>query len=105
WKKLNLIDRLAGMGPMLLNVSIDGGIRETFEKWRLRANYDEVRANLRELAEAKRARNSVFPIMTFNVCLMKDNIDEVEDIVEWGREAGVAMINFQNMYPYVDGLD
>ncbi|MDK2973457.1 MAG: hypothetical protein PWP23_3212 [Candidatus Sumerlaeota bacterium] len=105
WKRLGVVEQLAGMGPMLLNVSIDGGTRETFEKWRLKANYDEVRANLRELREARDRAGSPFPITTFNVCLMKDNLEEVEEIVDWGAEAGVSVINFQNLYPYVDGLE
>lgn len=105
WKRLGIVDRLAGIGPMLLNVSIDGGTKETFEKWRLKANYEEVRENLLDLRRARERAGTPFPITTFNVCLMKDNIEEVEQIVDWGAEAGVAVINFQNMYPYVGGLE
>lgn len=105
WKRLGLIGQLAGMGPMLLNVSIDGGTKETFEKWRLRARYEEVRENLLELQRARQALASPFPIVNFIVCLMKDNIGEVEQIVDWGAEAGVSVISFQNMYPYNKMMD
>ncbi|MEO8376575.1 MAG: radical SAM protein, partial [Candidatus Sumerlaeota bacterium] len=100
WKKLGIVDQIAGLGPMLLMVSIDGGKKETFEKWRLRANFEEVRANLRELNEAKKAKNSPFPTVNFISCLMKDTIGELNDIVDLGAEAGASVIIFQNMYPY-----
>ncbi|MCC7391621.1 radical SAM protein [Candidatus Sumerlaeota bacterium] len=100
WKKLDIIDQVAGIGPMLLMVSIDGGTKQTFEKWRLRADFDEVRANLRELNEAKKRKGSPFPIVNFISCLMKDTIGELNQIVDVGAEAGASVIIFQNKYPY-----
>lgn len=100
WKKLDMIDKIAGIGPMLLMVSVDGGTKETFEKWRLRANFDEVRENLRALREAKARKGTVFPIVNFISCLMKDTIGEVEQIVDVAAEADAKVIIFQNMYPY-----
>lgn len=105
WKKLDMIEKIAGIGPMLLMCSIDGGTKQTFEKWRLRADFDEVRANLRELNEAKKRKGAAFPIVNFISCLMKDTIGEVEDIVEVGREAGAKVIIFQNMFPYNKLMD
>lgn len=104
WKRLGVVEKLAGKGPMLLNVSVDGGTKKTFEKWRLNANFDEVRDNLRSLREAKQAIGSPFPLLTFVTCLMRENIDEVEQIVDIGAEAGAASILFQNMLPYNDRL-
>jgi len=100
WKRYGLVERLAGIGPMLLNVSIDGGTRETFEKWRKGANFDEVRENLLLLRANKEKKGTPFPIVNFITCLMKDNIGEVENIVDLAGEAGVSVITFQNMFPY-----
>ncbi len=105
WKKLGMVNQLAGLGPMLLNVSIDGGTKQTFEKWRLRAGFEEVRANLRELNEAKRRTNAPFPVVNFISCLMKDTIGEVEQIVDLAAEAGANVVIFQNMYPYNKLMD
>jgi len=104
WKRLGVVEKFAGKGPMLLNISIDGGTKETFEKWRVNANFDEVRDNMRSLKEAKERKGSPFPVTTFVTCLMRDNIAEVEQIVDLGAEAGVASILFQNMYPYNKSL-
>ncbi|CAN5418577.1 hypothetical protein BH09SUM1_BH09SUM1_12690 [soil metagenome] len=100
WKKLDIIDQIAGLGPMLLNVSIDGGTKATFEKWRLRANFEEVRENLRALREAKQKKGTQLPVVNFISCLMQDTIGEVEEIVDVAAEAGAAVVVFQNMYPY-----
>ncbi len=105
WKKLGMVDQLAGLGPMLLMVSIDGGTKETFEKWRLRANFEEVRENLVELNEAKQRKNTPFPVVNFISCLMKDTIGEVENIVDLAAEAGARVVIFQNMYPYNELMD
>jgi MoaA/NifB/PqqE/SkfB family radical SAM enzyme len=105
WKRYNIVDQLAGIGPMLLNVSIDGGTKATFEKWRLKANFDEVRENLIELRQAKERKNTPFPIINFISCLMKDTIGEVEQIVDLAAETGSSVVIFQNMYPYNKLMD
>jgi MoaA/NifB/PqqE/SkfB family radical SAM enzyme len=105
WKKYDVFDRLAGIGPMLLNVSIDGGTKATFEKWRLRANFDEVRENLLLLRKAKEAKGTPLPIVNFISCLMRDTIGEVEQIVDLAIEAGASVITLQNMYPYNKLMD
>lgn len=105
WKKLGLVDQLAGIGPMLMMVSIDGGTKATFEKWRKRANFDEVRENLRLLREAKEKKDTPYPIVNFISCLMKDTLPEVEKIVDLADEAGAKVVVFQNMFPYNKLMD
>lgn len=105
WKKLDMIDKLAGIGPMLLMVSVDGGTKDTFEKWRKRANFEAVRENLRALREAKARKGTPFPIVNFISCLMKDTIGEVEQIVDIAAEADARVIVFQNMFPYNKLMD
>lgn len=106
WKKRDLIEPLAALGrPMLLMVSIDGGTKPTFEKWRKNAIFEEVRENLRLLREAKERNGTPFPMVNFISCLMKDTIGEVCDIVDLAAEAGASVIVFQNMYPYNKLMD
>lgn len=105
WKRYGVVEKLAGIGPMLLNVSIDGGTKETFEKWRKKADFEEVKANLRELRAAKEVKGTPFPIVNFISCLMKDTIGEVEQIVDIAAEAGASVVVFQNMYPYNKLMD
>ena len=105
WKKLDVFDKIVGMGPMILVTSIDGGTKATFEKWRKNADFESVRENLRLMKAAKERAGTHVPMINFLVCLMKDNIGEVEQIVDMGAEAGASVISFQNMYPYNKAMD
>jgi MoaA/NifB/PqqE/SkfB family radical SAM enzyme len=101
WKKRDLIEPLASLRrPMLLMVSVDGGTKATFEKWRRNAIFEEVRENLQLLRAAKERNGTPFPVINFISCLMKDTIGEVEQIVDLAAEAGAGVIVFQNMFPY-----
>lgn len=99
------IEALPRLGPMLLNISMDGGRKETFERWRRGADFDEVIGNLKALNEAKRRAGSVHPIVNFNVCLMTENLDETELLVDLAEEVGATVVLFQTMFPYVKELD
>jgi MoaA/NifB/PqqE/SkfB family radical SAM enzyme len=101
WKRKGAIEILPTLGPMIITVSFDGGTKETFEKWRKPAIFEEVLGNLAALRDEKKRLNTPFPIVNFLVCLMKDNIGETEKLVEIAAEHGISVLTFQNMYPYV----
>lgn len=105
WKRRGAIEVLPTLGPMIIMMSIDGGTKETFEKWRKPAKWDDVTTNLRALRDAKRAAGTPHPMVNFICCLMKDNIDEVEQLVDLAIECEVAVVLFQNMYPYVKAME
>lgn len=104
WARRGVIEDLTKVGPMLLMISFDGGTKETFEKWRRPAKWETVLENLGALRDAKKKANTPFPVLNFIVCLMKDNINELENIVDLAAEFGIGVILFQNMYPYVEDL-
>jgi len=99
------VEELPTLGPMLLMISIDGGTKETFEKWRKGADFDKVREALRALKASRERHNVPYPLVNFIVCLMKENIHETEEIIDVAAEAGAAVVVFQTMYPYVKELD
>lgn len=105
WRRRGAIEVLPKLGPMIITVSFDGGTKQTFEKWRKGANWEEVLGNLAALRDEKARLGTPHPIVNFLVCLMRDNIGETEKIVEIAREHNVAVVVFQNMYPYVAGLE
>ncbi|MDX2176059.1 MAG: radical SAM/SPASM domain-containing protein [Candidatus Sumerlaeia bacterium] len=104
WKRRGFIDVLPRLGPMIIMVSFDGGTKETFERWRRPAIFEDVIDNLAALKAAKARHGSVHPIVNFLCCLMKDNMGETERIVEIAAEHGVSVVVFQNMYPYVEAV-
>ncbi|MBN1517985.1 radical SAM protein [Candidatus Sumerlaeota bacterium] len=97
-------DALVGDRPLLLQFSIDGGTKPTFESIRIRADFDKVVAGMEALVERKRAKGAVYPVLAFIVCLMKENLYELDKIVELGAKFGVGAINVQKLYPYIDSV-
>ncbi len=100
-----MIEELPTLGPMLLQISVDGGTKETFEKWRRGADFDQVRSSLIALKESRERHRSPYPVINFIVCLMKENVDETELIVDLAAETGTSVIVFQTMFPYVKELE
>ncbi len=92
------IDRLVGVRPLLLNLSIDAGTPEIFEKVRLGAKFDEVAENLDRLAAAKRAKAVPFPVMSVNMTLMRDTIGDVRAVVDLARRWDIHHIVAQTIY-------
>ncbi|MCX7013398.1 MAG: radical SAM protein [Candidatus Sumerlaeota bacterium] len=93
-------ERLVGLGPMIINVSIDGATRETFEQVRRGASFDEVVGNLAALREIKERRRSPFPLVQIFWCILKENLGEEERLAELARRAGVASVWIQPAYDY-----
>jgi molybdenum cofactor biosynthesis enzyme MoaA len=89
--------RLVGTRFLILNLSIDAGTREVFEKVRLGAKFDEVMANVDRLVEMKRRLNAVFPVLSINMTLMKDTLGEVEAVVDFARRWQAPVITAQTV--------
>lgn len=102
--KQHHIDGLVSMGPTLLFFSIDGGTKETFEKIRINAKFEKVVDNLMAVAEKKKSTGAPYPVLGFIVCLMKENVHELNEIVELAARAGVAHVIVQKLFPYVEQL-
>jgi MoaA/NifB/PqqE/SkfB family radical SAM enzyme len=86
-------DKLANSELNHLNVSIDSPNEETFKKIR-NTSVARVIKNIRYL-------NSVAPHINIgiNVVVMKDNLNELPDIIEIGKEIGAKEIVYQMVHP------
>lgn len=60
--------------------SFDGTTKETYEKIRVGANFDEVCGNVQRLVQWKELMNSPLPEICFRFCFFKHNIHEVPDV-------------------------
>ncbi len=96
------IDRLLSLKKVILVCSIDSAKKETFEYIRRGANFESVIENLRMLKRKKDVRGQVFPIVNFIVCVMKQNVDELSDLVRLAHEVGAPLVLAQNILPYTD---
>lgn len=72
-----------------INLSIDGGCKETFERLRPGANWDRLMANIGRLMKLRAESGSPFPEINIRYILMKENIRELPRMVDIAADFGV----------------
>jgi hypothetical protein len=70
---------------MTINVSLDG-TGEAYERVRIGAKFDEVRANIRKLKEVVHAAPSPKANIGISMCVMKSNILDLPNLVRFARD-------------------
>lgn len=58
WRNESVISQIMNAGPDLLEISVDAGGKEGYERSRIKGNYEKLLHNLKMLAEEKRRRKS-----------------------------------------------
>lgn len=89
-KRLDLIDRHFSN----IQISLDGGTKETFEYIRRGLKFEDVCSNIELLS---RRCPDLYKEIT--VVLMRQNITELEKIVDFARSVNVNQVIFHNMTP------
>ncbi len=100
------IDRLLEQGVTRLVVSIDAATRETFEKVRIRGDYDRLMRNMNYLLEAKERKKSVLPLIRVSFVANQINQHEVEDFKAFWQEKVdyMSIQKFCAMEDFTDSL-
>ncbi len=111
------IEKLMEVLNFSFAVSLDGATKETIERIRVNANFDEQLAILRRFREYTRARNTD---LSLTFCFMRQNWHEFGDFClfadEWGCNVGINTVNrppefaVNNLPPHelrklVDGME
>ncbi|MFA5391139.1 MAG: radical SAM protein [Candidatus Omnitrophota bacterium] len=65
-----------------LYISIDGATKETYEKIRVGADFDQVVHNIKYIVDAKRKHKTMFPEISFHFIISKTNYKEVPRMIE-----------------------
>lgn len=84
-----MASRCIESGLEQLVLSLDGADQQTYEAYRVGGNLDRVLRNLKILVEAKKARGSLFPIITVRVLLNRHNETQIPEIRQLARRLGV----------------
>jgi MoaA/NifB/PqqE/SkfB family radical SAM enzyme len=63
-------------------LSIDAATKKTYEKIRVNSNFDKVVSNIKRFIQLKKEMNSPLPEICFRMAFFKDNIQEVEKLIE-----------------------
>lgn len=71
-------NRIIDSGIAFLNVSLDGTVKEVYEKIRVRAKYEQVVENVQRFFRMRKARGATLPHVILRMIKMRETIDDVE---------------------------
>ena len=74
-----------------ITLSIDGASQETYSKYRVGGNFNNVIANVKKLQDIKKAAGSKFPQLKWQYILMEHNELEIGRAKEIAKELGVSI--------------
>jgi MoaA/NifB/PqqE/SkfB family radical SAM enzyme len=100
----DVIDAILANGITLVAVSVDGATKGTFEAIRRGADFGRLLGNVRALVRRRAESGRQRPRIRFGVVMMRDNIEELPEIVTLAWRLGVEELNFFHAVIY-DGLD
>jgi MoaA/NifB/PqqE/SkfB family radical SAM enzyme len=81
-----------------IQASIDSVNPERFRKIRVNGDFNLVVRNLRKLIELKRKRNYKKPIISLKMVVMKENLDEVEEVINFGVKEGIERFYIDTVF-------
>jgi radical SAM protein with 4Fe4S-binding SPASM domain len=90
-------ERCVTSGLDCLHISIDGSTAETYERIRLRAHYDRVVGNLERIVAARRRLKSALPKLRIVMVLMRQNLQELPDLVRFAHRHSIESIFVQHL--------
>ena len=95
--KDEIIEALIDHPPTYLIVAIDGLTDETNSKFRVGAKLEPILSGVRRLAELKRERNQVLPILHMRYIVLKHNEHEVPHLKDFAKENGFDLLTLRTL--------
>ncbi len=80
--------------------SMDGTNQETYEKYRIGGNFNQVIEGLRRLSEARMRLQSKRPLIELQFIVFKHNQDEIDDIIRLAKEFKLDRLSFKTAMVY-----
>jgi radical SAM protein with 4Fe4S-binding SPASM domain len=96
-------EKLVETGITSLQVSLDSHVKETFEAIRVGAKFETVVENVRAFVQHRRERKASLPLLQVNCVLMRCNIEQMPEFVDFIAELGADLIDFRHVVLY-EGL-
>lgn len=90
-------ERCVTSGLQALHVSIDGAAARTYERIRRGARFDRVMANVLKIQRARRRLQSRAPEIILTVVVMRQNLDELPDLVRLAHRLSIRSVFIQHI--------
>jgi radical SAM protein with 4Fe4S-binding SPASM domain len=99
-----IVGAILDAGLTRLEVSVDGGSKETYEKIRRGGNFETVIRNLELLREMKARQRSRTPSLHLRFTLMRSNLNDLPEFVRLAKNIGASDAGVSHVRP-LEGLD
>jgi MoaA/NifB/PqqE/SkfB family radical SAM enzyme len=95
-------DRVEWIAPIArdVKVSFDGATAQTFERFRVGAQFEAVCANVRGLVDRLRRVTVRKPVVSLQMTLMRDNFRELPALVRLARDLGVDRVKAYHLFSF-----
>ena len=90
-----IAEKVIDAGLSALRVSIDAATAKTYVTMRKADYHDTIVDGIRKLQELKKERGVATPDVGFEYVLGRDNISEMQAVIDLGKELDVCRINFR----------
>ena len=90
-----LAERLIEAGLSRINLCMDGFSRDAQESYRIRSNFEQVKANIEGFAAARRRLGKPATELVLQTLLTAKSEHQVDDIVAWATHTGLDQVRFK----------
>lgn len=87
-------------GLDVLIFSLDGTNQETYEKYRVGGNYQQVLQALSKISRLKKQLNSKTPLIELQFLVFKHNQDEMDELISLAKELSINRLSFKSAQIY-----
>lgn len=91
------VDSILQNAPDKLIFSIDGLDEESYQNYRVGGTFKQADEGLRLLTKRKKELGGKIPFVEFQFIVMKQNEHQLDDVIEYGKDAGVDKVVFKTM--------
>lgn len=94
---LTNVDFILDNAPDKLIYSVDGLDEESYQNYRVGGTFKQTDEGLRALIKRKNERGLKKPFIEFQFIVMKQNEHQLDEVLNYGKEAGVDKVVFKTM--------
>lgn len=91
------VDYILDNAPDKLIYSVDGLDEESYQNYRVGGTFKQADDGLRALIKRKKERRLKKPFIEFQFIVMKQNEHQLDEVIKYGKEAGVDKVVFKTM--------
>ena len=88
-------------GVTFILFSIDGAVKETVERIRVKSRFEQIVANIKALRELKVATGNSYPRFVLDFVMLKSNMHETVAFIEMAQDLGAELVDFRHAVPSV----